>query len=221
VLVTLRIWSILSWFHKSHHRNHRNNSQALLKQAGLIRILGKDMEQIQAQVETIHTLLQKHDQEISNQAQRIETADQRLVNLEGLVRPSINPPTVPRQSPPENHPTPLASKIIPHPANRPQGFDVEHFSQQEKRILSIFFQHPEMALSYVDIAHFLNKSPHTVKNQMHQITTKTDLFERAIDPQNRNRFRLKEGLKIEKYLQVGDPSRSGSTMGGPIWSEDR
>jgi DNA-binding NarL/FixJ family response regulator len=221
VLVTLRIWSFLSWFHKSHRRTHHNDSQVLLKQAGLIHLLRKDMEQIRAQVETIHTLLQKHDQEISNQVQRIETADQRLVNLEGLVRPSIHPSTILRQPSPENPMTPLVSNSTSHPANRPQGFDVEHFSQQERRILSVFFKHPEMALSYVDIARFLNKSPHTVKNQMHQIAVKTDLFERAIDPQNRNRFRLKEGLKIEKYLQVGDPSRPGSTMGGPIWSVDR
>jgi DNA-binding CsgD family transcriptional regulator len=219
--VTMAIWNILPWFRRHHLRSRRISGSPVMKNTGLVHLLRKDLEHIRVQVETIHTLLQKHDQEITAHAGRIESADQRLVNLEGLVRPTTHPPIVHRPSPPENPATPLATIPTPKPANRPLGFDIDQFSQQERRILSVFFQHPEMALSYVDIARFLEKSPHTVKNQMHQIAMKTDLFERAIDPQNRNRFRLKEGIKIEKYLQIGDSSRRESTLGGSIWSVDR
>ena len=59
-----------------------------------------------------------------------------------------------------------------------------------------------MALSYADIAHSLNKSPHTIKNQMRQINIKADLFDKNIDDENRNRFKIKDGLKIERYLNV-------------------
>jgi len=59
-----------------------------------------------------------------------------------------------------------------------------------------------MALSYRDVGSMLGKSANTVKNQMHQILIKADLFERIIDNDMRNRFRLKDGIKIEKYLNV-------------------
>jgi IS30 family transposase len=59
-----------------------------------------------------------------------------------------------------------------------------------------------MALSYTDIARALNKSPYTVKNQMRQMRLKADLFDRTVGDQSRNRFKLKDGLRIEKYLNV-------------------
>ena len=59
-----------------------------------------------------------------------------------------------------------------------------------------------MAFSYIDIAKALGKSANTVKNQMHQLCMKADLFDKTIDNQSRNRFRLKDGLKIEQYLNV-------------------
>jgi hypothetical protein len=37
---------------------------------------------------------------------------------------------------------------------------------------------------------------------MHQILIKADLFDRVIDKDMRNRFRLKDGIKIEKYLNL-------------------
>jgi hypothetical protein len=35
---------------------------------------------------------------------------------------------------------------------------------------------------------------------------KADLFTKNIDADNRNRFKLRDGLKIEKYLNVNRPS---------------
>ena len=63
-----------------------------------------------------------------------------------------------------------------------------------------------MALSYRDVGSMLSKSANTIKNQMHQILIKADLFERIIDNDMRNRFRLRDGIKIEKYLNINRPS---------------
>ncbi len=77
---------------------------------------------------------------------------------------------------------------------------MDRFSPQEKKILGVFLSHREMALSYQDVAKTLSKSPHTVKNQMRQIITKSDLFEKAVDDQQKNRFKLKKGLQIKTSL---------------------
>jgi hypothetical protein len=59
-----------------------------------------------------------------------------------------------------------------------------------------------MSLSYVDVARSLNKSPYTVKNQIRQMRLKADLFDKMIGDGGANRFKLKDGLRIEKYLNV-------------------
>ncbi|MFC1794065.1 helix-turn-helix transcriptional regulator [Planctomycetota bacterium] len=82
-------------------------------------------------------------------------------------------------------------------------FDINHFSEQQKKILAVFFQNQDMSLSYVDIGRILNKSPHTIKNQMREIRLKADLFDRTFGEQSRHRFKLKKDLRIEKYLNVG------------------
>jgi hypothetical protein len=48
----------------------------------------------------------------------------------------------------------------------------------------------------------LSRSPYTIKNQIRQIRLKADLFDRTVGDQSRNRFKLKDGLRIEKYLNV-------------------
>ena len=59
-----------------------------------------------------------------------------------------------------------------------------------------------MRLSYADVARALNKSPYTIKNQMNRMRLKADLFDRTIGDQSRNRFKLKDGVRIEKYLNL-------------------
>ena len=68
--------------------------------------------------------------------------------------------------------------------------------------MGVFLENRDMSLSYQDIAKSLGKSPHTVKNQMHQINMKTDLFDKTVDPQNRNRFKLKKHLISEAKLNA-------------------
>ena len=60
-----------------------------------------------------------------------------------------------------------------------------------------------MALSYNDLSQALGKSALTVKNQLHEIRLKADLFTKAIGADNRNRFKLKDGITLQKYLNLG------------------
>ena len=76
-------------------------------------------------------------------------------------------------------------------------------SEQEKRIMAVFLAHRDMPLSYQDVAKSLNKSPHTIKNQIRQMNMKSSLFDKTIDAQNKNRFQLKKHLKIETDLDTG------------------
>ena len=153
---------------------------------------------------TFNIILQKHDQEITEHTIVIKKNSEQLKTLEQLVaRPVINP--IKDQIESTNRSImPLAPQPVPVLRQKPlnQGLDIDTFSAQEKNILSVFFQNRDMSLSYADIARALNKSPNTIKNQMRQINTKANLFTKAVDSDNRNRFKLCENLKIEKYLNA-------------------
>ena len=157
-----------------------------------------------SQMGTLNIILQKHDQDITEHAIVIKKNSDQLKSLEQLVaQPPIN--LVKDQNNGTNRPImPFPPRQVPVlPQNSlNQGLDIDTFSAQEKNILSVFFQNRDMALSYVDIARALNKSPNTIKNQMRQINTKANLFAKTIDSDNRNRFKLCENLKIEKYLNT-------------------
>jgi DNA-binding CsgD family transcriptional regulator len=115
----------------------------------------------------------------------------------------MNPP--PSQTSPTQRPD-WTTKPVQSNETNSSKFDIDRFSNQEKRILQVFFQNPEMPLSYRDVAHVLAKSPNTIKNELRQINTKADLFTKNVDADNRNRFKLRDGLKIEKYLNIDRPS---------------
>ena len=157
-----------------------------------------------SQMGTVNIILQKHDQDIAEHTIVIQKNADQLKNLEQLVAmPAINP--IKDQNIATNRSVmPLPTQQLPVLPQKPlnQGLDIDTFSAQEKNILSVFFQNRDMALSYVDIARALNKSPNTIKNQMRQINTKANLFTKGVDNDNRNRFKLCENMKIEKYLNA-------------------
>ena len=166
--------------------------------------LNSDIKNIQSQIGTIDIVLHKHDDDIAEHSILIAKHSRNLEKLEQLVaNQPINPPRLdsfPIGRPiTTTNPSPLSQTTPLQQANK---FSVNRFSPQEKRILSVFFQNTGMVLSYIDIAHSLNKSPNTIKNQMRQINIKADLFTESINEENRKRFKLKDGLKIEKYLNV-------------------
>ena len=174
-------------------------------------ILGQQIAGIKGQVDSINTVLQKHQKDIDENSVLLKEHGQKLKNLEDIL---TNPPMSlpPSQTSPTQRPDwtvkPVQSNVI-----NSFKFDIDKFSNQEKRILSVFFEHQDMALSYRDVGSMLSKSANTVKNQMHQILIKADLFERIIDNDMRNRFRLKDGIKIEKYLNVDRPSNQLADIG--------
>lgn len=167
--------------------------------------LSSKIENMQKHVGTIDLALKKHENELVDLTKQVNNHSKGLEKLEQIVtKTQINPPAEEKAQ--LNRPVamtkpPIAAK--PKTKDSSQKFDLNRFSEQEKRILSVFFHNQDLALSYVDIAKTLNKSPHTVKNQMNQMKLKADLFNRTVDNDSRNRFRLKDSLKIEKYLNVG------------------
>lgn len=180
---------------KIKKRAHRRSSVSKTKET-IAKIIG-DIENIQSQIGIIDVVLHKHNVEICEQTYIIKGHLKKFENLEQIV---TNPPI----SPTKKVISPIKRPLIPHnlPQLNARKFDISTFSNQEQRILSVFFRNQGMALSYADLGRSLNKSPNTIKNQMRQINMKADLFSKHIDEGNRNRFKLKDGLKIEKYFNI-------------------
>jgi len=92
-----------------------------------------------------------------------------------------------------------------NPINRSveAGLKLSAFSVQEKKIIAVMFEHKGMALSYQDIAKLLDKSPLTIKSQINQLRTKTNLLVGQSDSEGKKRFGLKENARIESFV-AGD-----------------
>lgn len=170
----------------------------------------KDIQDLQTQASATNTILHKHGQDITRHETLLERHSEQLDTLEQLVlRPTVYPANIdfPTVNRPEASLNPAVSAQR-QSQQQIQRFDIARFSEQEKRILTVFFQNKDMALSYADIAKYLGKSPNTIKNQMRQVSMKADLFNYTVGDESRKRFKLKDGLKIEKYLGISeDPTR--------------
>jgi DNA-binding CsgD family transcriptional regulator len=171
-----------------------------------------DIQNLRDQTGTTNIILHKHEQEINNHKTLIERHSRQLDTLEQLVAkqpaypanialPAVNRPDISINLP-----------IAPSRQSRQQGqkFDIAGFSEQEKRILAVFFQNKDMPLSYADIGRYLGKSSNTIKNQLRQINMKADLFNYTIGNESRKKFKLKDGLKIENYLGISEEPASCS-----------
>ena len=163
------------------------------------------LKKLEAQKQTIHLLLHEHHNTLAEHAQLLKNHAQTLDDL--VDSPAFNRPTAPAQE--HNEAVEMIPRIPPQSrptAAKPDKLQLSRLSQQERRILTVFFQHPDMVLSYADVGTFLQKSPNTIKNQIRQLAMKADLFAKSTDTQNRNRFQLKDTLRIEKYLNLGEPT---------------
>lgn len=156
-----------------------------------------DIEGVKNQMAIIDIALKKHDDQLAEHTRIIGKHSKSLEKLEQKISAvEIAPPAR------ENIPIVRPVEVI-NPSTSPgrapigfdQRFDINRFTEQEKRIVAVFFQNKQMSLSYVDIARALDKSPYTIKNQINRLRLKADLFDRAIGDQSRNRFKLKEGLR--------------------------
>lgn len=159
---------------------------------------------LQSQIGTINIVLDKHNSELQEHTRLINDNSKALNKLEQIVEAvKVRPPAsetmlTARLPAMTNPPAPTKPPI----EAQGQKFDISRFSEQEKRILAVFFHNKDMALSYVDIAKALAKSPHTVKNQLNRMQLKANLFDKSVDSDSRNRFKFKDSLRIEKYLNV-------------------
>ena len=167
--------------------------------------LNAEVDQLKGQIGTVNIALKKHDDELAQHRKLITNHSEKLRDLEHMVEMTklyASDEEISRAGRPVRaiSPPPTTNRPAESP---PVKFDVNYFSEQEKKILALFFQNKGMTLSYVDIACALKKSPNTIKNQMNRMRLKADLFDKAIGDQSRNRFKLKNDLRIEKYLNVG------------------
>ena len=187
-------------------RRKKRSSNALYNSRPAIKKIETGMKNMQAQITTINIAMNKHDDELSEHTRLISDHAKGLEKLEQRVNTvPLSPPLV-REVTSATRPVQIINpSTVPKPAvtSSDHKFDINRFSEQEKRILAVFFHNKGMRLSYDDLGRTLNKSPHTIKNQMNRMRLKADLFDRTIGDQSRNRFRLKDDVRIEKYLNVG------------------
>jgi len=199
----MRLFDFFRKKRKARPRRKRSSSRASKARKSVK--VQSDIRNIQAQLKTVNILLDRHNEELLEHKKLIGDQSGKLEKLEQIVTSTKTTAALIQNSPP---PRPITMVNLPIKSQTPtedsgQKLDIDRFSEQERRILSVFFQNPGMKLSYVDIASALNKSPCTIKNQMREIRLKADLFNRTRDNDSRNRFKLKDSLKIEKYLQTG------------------
>ena len=196
-------------FFKQKSRKTRTRRKQSAPRRRTLRI-DSDIKAIKNQIDTINVILQTHDSDLGEQSTIIRAHSLKLTKLETIVT-SYNSDgfgLAKRETNTFKRPISTTERTVtPEPAARFQSeqLDISRFSPQEKRILSIFFGNSDIALSYTDIAKSMGKSPNTIKNQMNHINAKAELFNYSLDNDNKKRFRLKQGLSIEKYLNIDRP----------------
>ena len=174
--------------------------------AEILNRAASDITYLQGQIGTINIVLKKHEDQLTDHERQLLEQGKGLENLEQKVDTlSRISPTFARAYDPPARQVDQVRNCVPAFGSPEQKFDIDCFSEQERRIIGIFFQNKGRRMSYSDVASIMGKSAHTVKNQMHQIRRKADLFEKMTGPKCQNLFRLKDDLRVEKYLNVGQP----------------
>jgi len=177
--------------------------------------IAQAFSRVKRNIKTLNTALADTNTQLARQNSRIAKNSKltnsntaRLHKLEDIV--SAVPTSTSLQNNPTNRPNQPTSRPS-QPTSRliatksplvesSERLDMDSITEQEKRIIGVFLAHRDMSLSYLDIAKSLDKSPYTVKNQMRQINMKANLFDRMVDSQGKNRFKLRKYLKVEANL---------------------
>ncbi len=165
-----------------------------------------DIDQLLGRIGTIDITIKRHDDQLTAHEARLQEHGQRLQTLEQKVAIPAGQPVPTRQAVRRAADNDRFLFTQPAYASPAQQFDIEQFTEQQKRVLAVFFQNKGRRMSYADVARVLNKSAYTIKNQVNQIRQKADLFDCTIGNQSRNLFALKADLRVEKYLKVGQPT---------------
>ena len=162
-----------------------------------------DIKKLRAVVAETSSRIDTNSQVIATHAKALQDHTSRLSRLEEIVIAA--PLTEQRQECPTSRPRQSTNRLVatrPPEAEPAARLDMSSLSQQEKKIIGVFLANRHMALSYLDVAKSLGKSPHTVKNQIRQLNIKASLLDKTVDADNKNRFRLKKQLKIETDLNA-------------------
>lgn len=175
---------------------------------------------LDAQIATVHMALRRHEDDIAACKDLTARHEKTLTQLEQIVNtPSAQPAghtdRFPQHSVPAVKEAANASTVESAPYPPARKLDIDRFSEQQKRLLAIFFQNRDRQMSYADLAAVLGKSAYTIKNQMNLIRHKADLFDCTVGPESRNYFRLKNDLKVEKQLKTGRPAGRPVSMAEP------
>jgi hypothetical protein len=171
-----------------------------------------DIDQLLGRVGTIDIAIKRHEEQLAEHAARLQEHGGKIQSLEQKLTLPAGQPMTFREAGRRAAENRLRLAPVPAHASLPQQFEIEQFTEQQKRVLAVFFQNKGIRMSYADVAKVLNKSAYTIKNQMNQIRQKADLFDCTIGNQSRNLFALKADLRIEKYLKVGQPSERPVSM---------
>jgi len=195
------------WFGNRRRTNDnvtKNKSDATATGA-LVRLTA-DLQRLNGRLHTVDIALKRHDDRLARHEVRLQEHAQMFQTLEQKITTS---PAFPMTFRTAGRQREASGSRVSSGAARPkpaQQFDIEQFTEQQKRLLAVFFQNKGRRLSYADLAAVMNKSACTIKNQMNQIRRTADLFECSIGRQSRNLFQLKDDLRVEQYLKVGQPT---------------
>jgi hypothetical protein len=190
----------------------RKNKGSARRVSETLRNIQTDMDQLLSRIGTVDVAIKNHEEVLAAHETRLQEHGQRFQTLEQKVTLPVVQPMTFRQA--GRHATENNPRLSGPPthASSTQQFDIEHFTEQQKRVLAVFFQNKGIRMSYADVAKVLTKSAYTIKNQMNQIRQKADLFDCTIGNQSRNLFALKADLRVEKYLKVGQPNERPVSM---------
>lgn len=187
----------------------RKTAPATRRSEPSIHKLGHQIKDLKRQVSTVHIALRHHEGQIKQCQNHIQQHTQGLETLEQKIAAPISVPSPLSVS---------ASPPRPHcNIDSPGKVDINRFSEQEKRVLRVFFENKHQSMSYADVARALNKSPNTVKNQIRQIRSKANLFECTLGKQSRNLLKLRDGFRVEQYLNITEPAEK--TISSPCPSD--
>ena len=211
----MRLWKLLKK-RRAHRAAKEKYRRSISDMERTVSKLDAQVKDLRAQIRTVHLVLGIHDCQIAHCRKRIRNHGRALGKLEhiagghtvaGRAQNSATMLRSPQPGAPlQNTGDPIASG---------GKFDIDQFTEQEKRLLTVFFQNKGRRMSYADVARILNKSTYTVKNQLNHIRHKADLFEQSVGNQSRNLFKLKDDLRVEKYLHCGQSAvRPVSTYDG-------
>lgn len=176
-------------------RKKRQTTDSKIKSA--FDLVKTDVDQINKKLEEHSKILSGQSATIEKNFNLIKKNSTKLRSLENLVKEPISQVLPQRTSQKISRIKRqlVATKLVTGESN----IAIDNFSEQEKKILGVFLENKDMALSYVDIATSLGKSHNTIKNQISTMNLKSNMFERSVKDK-RNRFKLKPGLKIEKSI---------------------